>query len=102
MTFKDGEKYFGIDFSAYDFSGFACMAGIRYMYDNGVIVIADEDIPSAIAKGLEIFAVRTAIPNYDQMTLCGIRSISKNLVILMAALINKDHNLNISNEEPCQ
>ena len=98
MTFKDGEKYFGIDFSAYDFSGFACQANIRYTYDKGVIEIVDEDMPSAIEKGLKMFAVHTAIPDYGQMILCGIRSTARILVILMAALINKEHNLNTSNE----
>lgn len=100
MTFKDGEEYFGITFSAYSFSGVACMLDIQYIYNNGVVDIDEKDIIHVINNGLNKFGSMASINSFDadKNMLLSIREISKLLLVMMAALINKDHNMNPSNE----
>ena len=101
MTFKDGEKYFGITFRAERFVSYAAKIGLEFTcrnFGNIQVELIERGLPAAISRGLEEYAEK--ISGIELYSFWGMREkdVDPNLILLMAALINKYHNLNTSNE----
>lgn len=93
MTFKDGKDYFGITFKANRFVAYAAKIGLGFSFKNGTVEVSEGDLPNAIARGIKEYA--EDLPVSEAFRLMGVnaKDVEPNLILLMATLINKDHQL---------